>query len=153
MIIQIISKLKRKICCSILPSSQNIFRSYKVQGKVGTQMYILVIDFTSCILLYFHLVFSCNSFLQLFCQAVGVLIVCLGQLIQSNKTPTTCVSLIILPHVLTAASKFIWAYNVKYCSKKLPDNFQWKCKVYFHCARFIIQLGHNLIIEIEDYQK
>ena len=51
-------------------------------------------------------------------------------------------------HVLTAASKFLWAHNVKSYSTKFPDNFQWKWKISFPCARFITQLEYKLITEI-----
>ena len=56
------------------------------------------------------------------------------------------------PHVLTAASIFLWAYSVKSYSTKLSDNFQWKCKISFTCARFIIQLGYKLIAEMYNNQ-
>ena len=44
-------------------------------------------------------------------------------------------------HVLTASSKFLGAYNVKSSSTNFSDNIQWKCKISFPCARFVIQLG------------
>ena len=53
---------------------------------------------------------------------------------------------------LTAASKFLSAYNVKSYSTKFPENFQWKCKISFPCARFINQFGYKLITEMQNYQ-
>ena len=40
-----------------------------------------------------------------------------------------------ITHVLTAASKFLWAC----CSTKLSDNFQWKCKISFSSKMVLFQ--------------
>ena len=47
--------------------------------------------------------------------------------------------------MLTMSSKFLGAFNVKSYNTNFSDKIQWKCKIYFPCARFIIQLEYNLI--------
>ena len=41
------------------------------------------------------------------------------------------------PHVLTASSKFHWAYNVKLSSTNFPHRIQWNFKISYPCVRFI----------------
>ena len=48
-------------------------------------------------------------------------------------------------HVLTAAPKFLRAYNVKSSSTLLADKIPWIFMIYFPCVRFISQLGYKLI--------
>ena len=56
-------------------------------------------------------------------------------------------------HVLTASSKFHWAYNVKSSSTNFPHRIQWNFKTSYPCVRFIYYLGCNLITEIWDLPK
>ena len=74
-----------------------------------------------------------------------------------SKSPIYCKGRIdAISHVLTAASKFLWAFNVKSYSTKLSDNFQWKCKISFPCGhwtRLNSLLGYNLITKSRDHQK
>ena len=58
-----------------------------------------------------------------------------------------------LTHVLTASSKFLWAYYVKSSSTNFSDNIQQNFEVSFPYVRFNNQLGYNLITESWDHQK
>ena len=52
------------------------------------------------------------------------------------------------PHVLTAAPKFLRAYNIKSFSTLFADKIPWNFMISFPCARFISQLGYKLIAEM-----
>ena len=56
-------------------------------------------------------------------------------------------------HVLTASSKFLWAYNVKSSSTNFSDNIQWNFEISFPYVILNNQLGYNLITESWDYQE
>ena len=57
-----------------------------------------------------------------------------------------------MTHVLTAALKFLRAYNIKSSSTLFADKIPWNFMISFPCARFISQLGYKLIVEMLERQ-